>query len=66
MEEEGVNDTSITLPEPPAGLAQNQFDAWVAIDDDVLITEELTKEDKIKSNWDFGERQAGTRLRDCY
>ena len=45
VEEEGVNDdndTSITLPETPAGLTQKEFDAWVAIDNDVLITQELT------------------------
>ena len=50
VEEEGVNDdnTSITLPEPPAGLTQKEFDAWLAIDDDVPIMQELTEEGKTK------------------
>lgn len=46
--EEEDKDTSITLPETPVGLTQNQFDAWVAIDDEVLVTQEVTEEDKIK------------------
>ena len=49
--EEDVNDdrnTSITLPESPAELTQEEFDAWVAIDDNVPITQELSEEEMTK------------------